>query len=131
MKDILKKLVAQGLDAYQVTLQEITCRDGSTIWAYSTMRSQTRANFFGNNAVNATCSVRDSSTPRTNNTYSTKLVTVWLPECDAETAELYRSTCGATAVAIVGQDGAVDLHTLADASALLPQDVPASVQPSV
>ena len=135
MKDTLKQLVANGFDAYQVTLQQIRCKDGSAVYAYSTYKPQAKANFFGNNAVNATCSVLDTSQPRVDTTYSTKLVTVWLNDCDAETYELYRAECGPVAIAIVSTnaDGSfsVDLHTKDTAHALLPQDVPASAHASV
>ena len=133
MKQLLKDLVANGFDAFQVTLQQIQCKDGSAVWAYSTYTQQVRANFFGNNAVNATCSVIDTSQPRVASVYSTKLVTVWL-NCSDDTASVYRDECGSQAIAIVNptDDGSfsVDLLTQDMASELLTKGVDTSPQPS-
>ena len=129
MNEILNKLIANGLDAYQLTLQWIACRDGSRVLAYSTYRPQVKANFFGNDAVNATCSIVDTSQPKVNSA-SSKLLTVWLNDAGSVEEELYRSEYGDVVIGVV-VNGSIELHTASSATNLLPADVSASAQPTL
>ena len=129
MNDLLNKLVANGFDAYQLTLQWIACRDGSRVLAYSTYRAQTKANFFGNESVSATCSIVDTSQPKVTSA-SSKLVTVWLNDAGTVEEGLYRSEYGNVVIGVV-VNGSIELHTASSATNLLPADVSASAQPTL
>ena len=119
MNDLINKLVANGYDAYALTLQWIRCKDGSSILAYSTYRASKPANFFGNADVNASCSILNTSQPKPT-TSNGNIVTVWLNDADASDEQLYSKTYGRVVAGVV-VDGAVELHTAETASQLLPQ----------
>ena len=128
MKELIAQLIANGIQAVAVTLQKITCSDGSTIWAYSSLQPRKKAKLFGT-TVDATCSTLDTSVPRAKQAYSTKLVTTWLNGFTDAQAQEFGEKWGTTAIAIVLDDGTVETHTLEQARALLPVDVSAPSEP--